>query len=143
MDTKAIKSEVVDKFLLDLFQSELGYEGTSISDDMDLRDELGMDELDIMETFMAVESEFKFSIPTDEEGKILAVKDLKRVILEGGSLPKGAEYLPCIIDKEADNQNITRTEALIATLGVVFSILIVFAAVLGVISFFEWLNPSK
>ena len=69
MNTIVDKSQIAAK-VKTIFHEKLGVEESNLSPNSSLYDDLGLDSLDVLETFMAIEKEFGIKI-TDEDAEKL------------------------------------------------------------------------
>jgi acyl carrier protein len=69
MNTLVDKSQIAAKVKL-IFREKLGVEDTNLTPTASLYNDLGLDSLDVLETFMAIEKEFGIKI-TDEDAEKL------------------------------------------------------------------------
>ena len=75
------KSEVKDR-VYRILHDELDIEGTTITPNMHLMNDLGADSLGSVEIVMSMEDEFNVTIPDRKIDEIIYVEDIVRVIGE-------------------------------------------------------------
>ena len=69
MNTLVDKSQVAAKIKL-IFREKLGVEEASLTPNASLYNDLGLDSLDVLETFMAIEKEFGIKIGDEDAEKL-------------------------------------------------------------------------
>lgn len=69
MNTIVDKSQVVAKVRL-IFHEKLGVEESSLVSNASFSNDLGLDSLDVLETFMALEKEYGIRIDDEDAGKL-------------------------------------------------------------------------
>jgi acyl carrier protein len=75
-------SETDTKAVLDILVEQLGVQGSQLTPDARIEEDLGADSLDIMEITMAVEERFNLSIPDEMAERITSVGDLFEALAE-------------------------------------------------------------
>lgn len=66
--------------ILSVIQEQLGLDEEELTDDAELRNDLGMDSLDLVELVMALEHEFSISVEDPDGDKWRTVGDIVRYI---------------------------------------------------------------
>ena len=69
MNTLVDKSQIVGK-VKTIFHEKLGVEESNLTPTASLYNDLGLDSLDVLETFMAIEKEFGISIGDEDAEKL-------------------------------------------------------------------------
>lgn len=69
MNTMIDKSQIAAKVKL-IFHEKLGVEATSLTPSASFSNDLGLDSLDVLETFMALEKEFGIKIGDEDAEKL-------------------------------------------------------------------------
>jgi acyl carrier protein len=72
MNTMIDKSQIAAKVKL-IFHEKLGVEETSLTPSASFSNDLGLDSLDVLETFMALEKEFGIKIGDEDAEKLTTV----------------------------------------------------------------------
>ena len=62
--------------VLEMIADQAGARVERIKDESNFEDDLGMDQLDMIELVVYLEEEFSFEITEDEQSKLFTVKDL-------------------------------------------------------------------
>jgi acyl carrier protein len=69
MNTLVDKSQIAAKVKL-IFHEKLGVDEANLTPNASLYNDLGLDSLDVLETFMAIEKEFGFKIGDEDAEKL-------------------------------------------------------------------------
>jgi acyl carrier protein len=72
MNTLVDKSQIAAK-VKTIFHEKLGVEEASLTANASFSNDLGLDSLDVLETFMAIEKEFGFKITDEDAEKLTTV----------------------------------------------------------------------
>ena len=73
MNSVASKTSSVAEKIKTIIHEKLGVEQSAMVDSASFSDDLGLDSLDVLETFMALEKEFNLKISDDEAEKLKTV----------------------------------------------------------------------
>ena len=75
MNTVVNKSEIIEK-IRKIIVEKLGVEESSLSDNASFTNDLGLDSLDVLETFMEFEKEFGIKITDEDAEKLTTVRSV-------------------------------------------------------------------
>jgi acyl carrier protein len=81
MNTLVNKSEIVAK-IKTIFVDKLGVQESALADNASFSNDLGLDSLDVLETFMELEKEFGLKIPDEEAEKLTTVGSVINYIVD-------------------------------------------------------------
>jgi acyl carrier protein len=73
MNSVTSKNPTVTERIKTIIHEKLGVEESAMVDSASFSDDLGLDSLDVLETFMALEKEFNLKISDDEAEKLKTV----------------------------------------------------------------------
>ena len=71
--TRPEKTQTIAEKIKTIIHEKLGVEQSAMVDNASFSDDLGLDSLDVLETFMALEKEFNLKISDDEAEKLKTV----------------------------------------------------------------------
>lgn len=77
----AEKQELQKEKILEIISEYLDIPIEQITDDLELKDRLGLDSLDIIELVIEFEKEFSCNIPDDDYMYVKTVRDVVKVVL--------------------------------------------------------------
>jgi acyl carrier protein len=72
--------EKISRTLIELLEAETGEPVTGLNEDQNLRDELGLDSVDVVSVVMQIENRFRIRLTQQELEKVIRVGDLLDLI---------------------------------------------------------------
>jgi len=70
--------------VFEIIEEQLHLTGMELTEDLNLKDDLGADSLDLFELVMALEDEYSVEIPAEELEKLTTVGDVMNYLKEKG-----------------------------------------------------------
>jgi acyl carrier protein len=83
MNTVIDKSQIAAK-VKTIFHEKLGVEEATLTPNASFSNDLGLDSLDVLETFMGIEKEFGIKITDEDAGKLTTVGSVINYVIDHG-----------------------------------------------------------